>query len=143
MCGDVANEGYKAYVRNRRVLCPQSEEYHSAMSVAPLDAEGEAAASSKMHRHDSHTLHSTASEAHPMPWMDPDEDTWTPWNTTKIPLSEDYRSVMAERAVFQGLASMGLPALTIHSVVRLSGHALKGAKSVALRTWAPIGVSLA
>jgi fission process protein 1 len=38
---------------------------------------------------------------------------------------------------------MGLPAFTIHSVVRYSGRALKNAKNAAIRTWAPIGLGLA
>ena len=59
----------------------------------------------------------------------------------KVPALEDYRSVMAQRAVFQGLASMGLPALTIHSIVRYSGRALKDAKTKTIRTYGPIGVS--
>lgn len=58
-----------------------------------------------------------------------------------IPAIEDYRSVMAQRAVFQSLASMGLPALTIHSIVKYSGKALKNAANQTVRTWAPIGVS--
>jgi fission process protein 1 len=56
---------------------------------------------------------------------------------------EDYRTVMVQRALFQSLASMGLPAFTIHSVVRYSGRALKNAKNVTIRTWAPIGLGLA
>jgi fission process protein 1 len=56
---------------------------------------------------------------------------------------EDYRAVMAQRAVFQGLASMGLPAFTIHSIVRYSGRALKNAANTRLRTWGPIGLGLA
>lgn len=67
-------------------------------------------------------------------------ETLTPWPTTRIPLIEDYRVVMAKRGVFQGLASMGLPALTIHSIVRYSGRMMKNSKSVFLRTWAPVGV---
>ena len=55
---------------------------------------------------------------------------------------EDYRAVMAQRAVFQGLASMGLPAFTIHSVVRYSGKALKNNSNKTLRTWGPIGLGL-
>jgi mitochondrial fission process protein 1 len=58
-----------------------------------------------------------------------------------IPAIEDYRSVMAQRAVFQSLASMGLPAFTIHSIVRYSGRALKDASNATIRTWGPIGVS--
>lgn len=57
-----------------------------------------------------------------------------------IPAIDDWRSVAAQRAVFQSIASMGLPAFTIHSIVRYSGRALKDVKNVAVRTWMPIGV---
>lgn len=60
-----------------------------------------------------------------------------------VPPLEDYRTVMVQRAIFQSLASMGLPALTIHSVVRYSGRAMKGLKNATLRTWGPIGLGLA
>ncbi|KAI0132636.1 mitochondrial 18 KDa protein-domain-containing protein [Xylariales sp. AK1849] len=56
---------------------------------------------------------------------------------------EDYRTVMLQRGIFQSLASMGLPAFTIHSVVRYSGRALKNTKNTSLRTWGPIGLGLA
>jgi mitochondrial fission process protein 1 len=55
---------------------------------------------------------------------------------------EDYRTVMAQRAIFQSLASMGLPAFTIHSVVRYSGRAMKSVKNKTIRTWGPIGLGL-
>ena len=58
-----------------------------------------------------------------------------------VPAIQDYRSVMVQRAVFQSIASMGLPAFTIHSIVRYSGRALKDAKNPRIRTWGPIGVS--
>jgi fission process protein 1 len=58
----------------------------------------------------------------------------------KVTLLEDYRTVMAERAVFQSIASMGLPAFTIHSVVKYSGKAMKDAKNKTIRTYGPIGV---
>ncbi|MCJ1284575.1 hypothetical protein MMC26_003908 [Xylographa opegraphella] len=61
----------------------------------------------------------------------------------KVPLIEDYRTVMVQRAIFQGLASMGLPAFTIHSIVRYSGQALKNAKNTTIRTYGPIGLGLA
>jgi fission process protein 1 len=61
---------------------------------------------------------------------------------TVAPL-EDWRTVMVQRALFQSIASMGLPAFTIHSVVRYSGRALKNAKNATIRTWAPIGLGLA
>ncbi|UNI13333.1 hypothetical protein JDV02_000088 [Purpureocillium takamizusanense] len=56
---------------------------------------------------------------------------------------EDWRTVMVQRGIFQSVASMGLPAFTIHSVVRYSGRAMKNVKNVTLRTWAPIGLGLA
>ncbi|PHH66788.1 hypothetical protein CDD81_5920 [Ophiocordyceps australis] len=61
----------------------------------------------------------------------------------KVSPLEDWRTVMVQRAVFQSIASMGLPALTIHSVVRYSGKALRNVKNVKVRTWAPIGLGLA
>jgi mitochondrial fission process protein 1 len=56
---------------------------------------------------------------------------------------DDYRTVMVQRGIFQSLASMGLPAFTIHSVVRYSGRALKDVKNKTIRTWGPIGLGLA
>ncbi|KAF2836113.1 hypothetical protein M501DRAFT_918352, partial [Patellaria atrata CBS 101060] len=61
----------------------------------------------------------------------------------KVPAIDDYRAVMVQRAVFQSIASMGLPAFTIHSIVRYSGRALKDAKNKNIRTWGPIGLGLA
>ena len=60
----------------------------------------------------------------------------------RVPAIEDWRAVAAQRAVFQSVASMGLPAFTIHSIVRYSGqYAKKNIKNARLRTWGPIGVS--
>jgi hypothetical protein len=59
-----------------------------------------------------------------------------------VPLIDDYRTVMVQRAIFQSLASMALPAFTIHSIVRYSGRALKNAKNVTIRTYGPIGLGL-
>ena len=55
----------------------------------------------------------------------------------------DYRTVMVQRALFQSVASMGLPAFTIHSVVKYSGRQFRKAKNRTLRTWGPIGLGLA
>ena len=63
--------------------------------------------------------------------------------TGKIAPIDHWGTVMAERAVFQSIASMGLPAFTIHSIVRYSGQALKNAKNTRIRTWGPIGLGLA
>lgn len=62
---------------------------------------------------------------------------------TSVPPLENYKTVMAQRAIFQSVASMGLPAFTIHSVVRYSGRALKDAKNKTIRTYGPIGLGLA
>lgn len=56
---------------------------------------------------------------------------------------EDWRTVMVQRGLFQSIASMGLPAFTIHSVVRYSSRAVKDVKNKAIRTWGPIGLGLA
>lgn len=55
---------------------------------------------------------------------------------------EDWRTVMVQRGIFQSIASMGLPAFTIHSVVRYSGQAMKNVKNTKIRTWGPIGLGL-
>ncbi|KIN00427.1 hypothetical protein OIDMADRAFT_19514 [Oidiodendron maius Zn] len=114
LVGDVAHEGYKAYCSNQRILHPE----------LPREAQ-------QKHYNDAKTdLTSTpiANELQPTPG-------------TISPL-DDYRTVMAQRAVFQGIASMGLPAFTIHSIVRYSSVAMKGVKNVRLRTWGPIGLGL-
>ncbi|KAI0482214.1 mitochondrial 18 KDa protein-domain-containing protein [Xylariaceae sp. FL0804] len=73
----------------------------------------------------------------------PDPDPAPATAGTEVSPLEDYRTVMAQRAIFQSLASMGLPAFTIHSVVRYSGRALKDVKNKTIRTWGPIGLGLA
>lgn len=59
-----------------------------------------------------------------------------------VPPLEDYRTVMVQRGVFQTLASMALPAFTIHTLVKYSGKAMKGVKNPGLRTWGPVGLGL-
>ncbi|OGM40947.1 hypothetical protein ABOM_010497 [Aspergillus bombycis] len=127
LIGDVAHEGYKAYLRNRRVLAPPGEAYKDAKDLTQ-DQVLKGMATGNV----GGSLRSATGES----------DSLEPWPTTQIPLIEDYRVVMAKRAVFQSIASMGLPALTIHSVVKYSGRALKNSKSVWFRTWAPIGLGL-
>lgn len=123
LLGDVGHEGYKAYLRNRRALAPPGEAYKDAKDLSQDQVlKGMATGN----------LGLTPSEYAGGSLM--------PWGTMEIPLIEDYRTVMAKRAVFQGFASMGLPALTIHSVVKHSGRFMKSTKSVFLRTWTPIGV---
>lgn len=118
LIGDVSHEGYKAYCRNQRTLHPElsvvsNEERYNNAKNAPA------------------ALVAAGKEvpAEPQPGV-------------VTPL-EDYRTVMVQRAIFQSIASMGLPAFTIHSIVRYSGRALKDMKNVRVRTWGPIGLGLA
>ncbi|KAH8681119.1 mitochondrial 18 KDa protein-domain-containing protein [Xylariales sp. PMI_506] len=111
--GDVSYEGYKAYWQNQSKLNPGLELSEKQRKVAGLTNE--------------------VSPAHALQ---------SPHPGTIAPL-EDYRTVMLQRGIFQSIASMGLPAFTIHSVVRYSGQAMKNVKSPRLRTWGPIGLGLA
>jgi len=110
--GDVAYEGYKAYLRQQRILHPEPQQ-----GVAT-------------------SAKSSGTDAVSTP-VAPSESLVP----RKVPAIEDYKAVMAQRAVFQSIASMGLPAFTIHTIVRYSGRAMKNLKNVTLRTWGPIGVS--
>ncbi|KAJ5128620.1 hypothetical protein N7448_002336 [Penicillium atrosanguineum] len=130
LIGDVSHEGYKAYLRNRRALVPPGETYKDA-SELPQDQIIRGMATGNI----AGPLGESVSGEK--------EKELTPWSTTEISLAEDYRMVMAKRALFQGIASMGLPAFTIHSLVRYSGTMVKGAKSTLVRTWLPIGLGLA
>lgn len=129
--GDVSYEGYKAYLHNQHVLNPTrqfterqkrlvgvddiSDPFERSTVKAKSGSGGDAAA--------------VAPEAEIKPGV-------------VTPL-EDYRVVMLQRGIFQSIASMGLPAFTIHSVVRYSGRALKDVKNKTIRTWGPIGLGLA
>ncbi|KAF2665816.1 hypothetical protein BT63DRAFT_76627 [Microthyrium microscopicum] len=111
--GDVAYEGFKAYKHNQAVLNPQG---------------ALAAAAHKGNQHESKVEQVSAG-----PHLQPG----------RVAAIDDYRTVMAQRAIFQTVASMGLPAFTIHSIVRYSGRAMKDIKNVRVRTWGPIGLGLA
>jgi fission process protein 1 len=141
LAGDVSHEGYKAYRRNQRTLHPENYLAEQAekkddkasstvgQSTGALFAKVQEAAknvtSTEGVKYGTEGTGLTGGQIVP----------------GKIPAIEDYRAVMAQRAVFQAVASMGLPAFTIHSIVRYSGRALKDAKNKTLRTWGPIGVS--
>lgn len=114
--GDVAYEGYRAYLNNQaqlRGLPPPhpTHNHHVPAATSP-------------------GLQATSTPTH----------TPTP---NKIRLQDDYRAVAAQRFLFQTVASMALPAFTIHSVVRYSGRAMKNVRSPRLRTWGPVGLGLA
>ncbi|KAK8223705.1 mitochondrial 18 KDa protein-domain-containing protein [Phyllosticta capitalensis] len=133
LAGDVANEGYKAYLRNQRVLHPDSSSSSAATATTIA------------------TTSSSDKHAPPVPATTklgpgvtgPSTGAAQAEAGGKVPAIEDYRTVMVQRAIFQGLASMGLPAFTIHSVVKYSGRAMKNVKNVKVRTWGPIGLGLA
>jgi fission process protein 1 len=114
LIGDVAHEGYKAYCSNQRIRFPE----------LPHDGQPQ--------------RYSDARESS-LPNPAEAEKAMVPG---KVPPLDDYRTVMAQRAIFQGLASMGLPAFTIHSIVKYSGRALKNAKNTKIRVWGPIGLGL-
>lgn len=115
LAGDVAHEGYKAYCRNQRILHPDLP--REAVQERYNDAKESLAAAAGV------------SDELLKPGV--------------VPPLEDYRTVMVQRAIFQSIASMGLPAFTIHSIVRYSGRALKDAKNIRIRTYGPIGLGLA
>ncbi len=111
--GDVSYEGYKAYWHNQRVRNPGLELTTRQAQILGVDLRREE---------------------------------WDKKGAVApgvVPALEDWRTVMLQRGIFQSLASMGLPAFTIHSVVRYSGRAMKDVKNVRVRTWAPIGLGLA
>lgn len=115
LVGDVSHEGYKAYCSNQRILHPE----------LPREAAQE-------RYNDAKTAISTTAK-----------ENGVTLQPGVVPPLDDYRTVMAQRAIFQGVASMGLPAFTIHSIVRYSGRALKNAKNTRIRTYGPIGLGLA
>ncbi|KAK0744977.1 mitochondrial 18 KDa protein-domain-containing protein [Apiosordaria backusii] len=115
--GDVSYEGYKAYLHNQRILNPAIELSSRQKELLGVNAAKDATSQTPIH----------------LP----------PTTPGVVPPLEDYRTVMLQRAIFQSLASMGLPAFTIHSVVRYSGRAMKDVKNPTVRTWGPIGLGLA
>ncbi|KAI9719934.1 MAG: hypothetical protein M1828_005972 [Chrysothrix sp. TS-e1954] len=128
LIGDVSNEGYKAYTHNQATLRAQKEREDTTVLAKPSISIPPATISP------SATATDTALAA--------SKDLINPTPITISPL-EDYRTVMAQRAIFQTLASMGLPAFTIHSIVRYSGKALKDVKNTRIRSYGPIGLGLA
>jgi len=133
LIGDVAHEGYKAYVRNQRTLGMYGAEPSSSTSAVTEKQQRSPKPEDKRSEEDKikgvvkafvtpEAMHTDTGKVHPL---------------------DDYRTVMVQRGIFQGVASMGLPAFTIHSIVRYSGRALKNVKNVKVRTWGPIGLGLA
>ncbi|CAK7270088.1 hypothetical protein SEPCBS57363_003925 [Sporothrix epigloea] len=130
--GDVGYEGYKAYLDNQRTLNPN---YHFSDRQKRIAGVQETADPFRLSK-DKSSKGSKSQTAS----ADGTALAVVPGVVTPL---EDYRTVMAQRAVFQSIASMGLPAFTIHSVVRYSSRALKTASNKTIRTWGPIGLGLA
>lgn len=55
----------------------------------------------------------------------------------------DWKLIGVKRAVFQSIASMGLPAFTIHSTVRYSSILFKNSGNKNVRTFGPVVLGLA
>jgi fission process protein 1 len=129
IAGDVANEGYKAYMRNQRLVNPEmaEEPVHGNIVDKAKSLKDTFTNTAHVRAGTSSGNGSSLTGGEIVPGS--------------VPAIEDWRAVAAQRAVFQSVASMGLPALTIHSIVRYSGRAMKNIKNVRLRTWGPIGVS--
>lgn len=51
--------------------------------------------------------------------------------------------VAVKRTVFQGVASMALPAFTIHTAVAQMSKAVRNSSNVALKRWGPTSVGIA
>ncbi|OBT78118.1 hypothetical protein VF21_02653 [Pseudogymnoascus sp. 05NY08] len=117
LAGDVAHEGYKAYCANQRTLHPEGMLLPGGVRAD----DGTAAGGVKVGKVVEETGLLKAGVVTPL---------------------EDYRTVIVQRALFQGIASMGLPMLTIHSIVRYAGRAMKDVKSPRLRMWGPVGLGL-
>ncbi|KKA27285.1 hypothetical protein TD95_003470 [Thielaviopsis punctulata] len=120
LIGDVSYEGYKAYWSNQRTLNPVLELTPSQQKWTGLP---------------SHSLNTDSKKL----GADGKASPIAPGHVAPL---DDYRTVMVQRALFQSIASMGLPAFTIHSVVKYSGKAMKDIKNKTLRTWGPIGLGL-
>lgn len=58
------------------------------------------------------------------------------------PALEDHRTVAMQRLIFHSLASMALPAFTLHHVVKYTNIMMKSVRSKALRAGGPLGISL-
>jgi fission process protein 1 len=50
--------------------------------------------------------------------------------------------VAVKRSIFQGVASMALPAFTIHTAVKQASKALINSKNITLKRWGPTAVGI-
>lgn len=78
-----------------------------------------------------------------LPYPEPNPIALELFNQSSDSLVEkDWRLVGIKRGIFQSIASMGLPAFTIHNAVRYSSVLFKNSTSKPLKTWGPVGIGL-
>lgn len=125
LTGDVLHEGYKAYIANQVMLRGGHEITNVPDFLKPRElstATTTAKSSAPEHTNKRHEVArgtvSPATTAYPTDA----EGKSVLRPVGKVGFLEDYRTVMVQRAIFQGLASMGLPAFTIHSVCSLDAN---------------------
>lgn len=76
------------------------------------------------------------------PYPEPNVVAQTAFNeSTDSLVDKDWKLSAVKRGIFQSIASMGLPAFTIHSAVRYSSVLFKNAAKP-LRTYGPVGIGL-
>ncbi|KAI5305898.1 hypothetical protein KEM56_002945 [Ascosphaera pollenicola] len=127
MVADLTNEGIRAYQKNMRALAPPTEAYHDATLPAQMQAQ--------------HNTNLSALPASPVLEVE-GQSAFMPWGAKTVPVKEDWRAVVAERAVFQTLSSLVLPAATLTAVVRHSTKCLSDSGSVIVRRWGPLAIGL-
>ncbi|KAH5566852.1 hypothetical protein HBI26_167120 [Parastagonospora nodorum] len=121
--------GYKAYIRNQRTLHPESyievqeNNKGAELTASPPKSIFESVKDVAKQATNTEGVKISAT---------PGALTGKHVTPSLIPAIEDYRAVMAQRAVFQAVASIGLPAFTIHSIIRYSRRAIKDAKNKTL-----------
>lgn len=65
------------------------------------------------------------------------------WEAANFSESTRLSMVAVKRSVFQGVASMALPAFTIHTAVAQMAKAVRNSSNVALKRWGPTSVGIA
>lgn len=66
----------------------------------------------------------------------------TPWEAANFSEPTRLALVATKRSVFQAVASMGLPALTIHTAVKQSAKLFQKSANASLKRWGPTAVGI-
>lgn len=135
MIADLTNEGIRAYHQNMRALAPPTEAFHDA---TPLSRPMQAQFNSGL------TASSVYSPLPASPVLEVEnKSSFMPWGAKTVPVKDDWRAVVAERAVFQTLSSLVLPAAALTAVVRHSTKCLSDSGSMLVRRFGPLAIGLA